>query len=78
VTDELASDIRATAVDIAADSAEIQAIEEEKTELLPGEPRQLELSKRSERLARILVTKTIAERELVEEAALRTGTDGPG
>ena len=61
-------DLRATAEDIAADAARLQEIEEEKSQLEPSDPRVAELSAESERLAKLLVPKTIAERELSDEA----------
>lgn len=63
---ELEGDLKATAEDIAADAAQIKALEEEKTELDPEDPRVQELSAKSERLARQLVAKTVAEREITD------------
>ena len=67
--DELESDLQATAEDIAADAEDLQAIEAEKTEIDPADPRALDLAAKAERLARDIVTKTVAEREIVVEAA---------
>ena len=67
--DELESDIQATAEDVAADADTLQAIETEKSELDPADPRALDLATRAERLARGIVSKTVAERELVVEAS---------
>jgi hypothetical protein len=61
-------DLRATADDIAADAARLAAIEEEKAGLDAGDPRMVELSIESERLARRLVPKTNAELDLATEA----------
>ncbi len=61
-------DLRATAEDVAADAARIQEIEEEKSRLAASDPRVAELSAESERLARRLVPKTAAERELADAA----------
>ena len=63
---DLEGDLRATAEDIAADAAEIKAIEEVKVELDPEDPRVRELSAEGERLARRLVPKAVAERELTD------------
>jgi hypothetical protein len=60
-------DLRATMDDVAADSDELEAIEGEKKALEPGDPRIAELSDAAERVARGLLSKTQAERELVEE-----------
>lgn len=65
---ELERDLQATAEDIAADAARLQAIEEEKSTLDPSDQRVAELSAESERLARRLVPKTAAERELADAA----------
>jgi hypothetical protein len=63
---DLEGDLRATAEDIAADAAQLRAIEEEKAALDPEDPRVQELSAQSERLARRLVPKTVAEREITD------------
>ena len=65
---DLAGDFRATSEDIAADAARLKEIEEEKTHLDPGDPRAQELAEESERIARRLVPKTVAEREMTDEA----------
>lgn len=65
---DLERDLRATAEDVAADAARIQEIEEEKARLDPSDPQVPELAAESERLARRLVPKTIAERELADAA----------
>lgn len=65
---DLEGDLRATAEDVAADAARIQQIEEEKARLDPSDPRVAELSAESEQLARLLVPKTAAERELADAA----------
>jgi hypothetical protein len=67
--EDLENDIQATAEDIAADADVLQAIEAEKAEIDPTDPRALELAARAVELARGIATKTIAERELVAEAA---------
>lgn len=63
---DLEGDLKATAEDIAADAAKIKAHEEEKADLDPEDPRVKELSVESERLARQLVPKTVAEREITD------------
>lgn len=65
---DLERDLRATAEDVAADAARIQEIEEEKTRLDPSDPRVVELSAESERIAQRLLPKTAAERELADAA----------
>lgn len=67
--DELESDIQATAKDIAADADVLQAIEAEKADMDPADPRAVDLASQAERLARDIVSKTVAERELVVEAS---------
>jgi hypothetical protein len=67
--DDLESDIQATAGDIAADADVLQAIEAEKAEIDPSDPRALELAARAVELARGIATKTALEHELVAEAA---------
>ena len=67
--DELESDIQATAEDIAADAATLQAIETEKAEVDPADPRALDLARQAERLAHDIAAKTVVERELVLKAA---------
>ena len=67
--DDLENDIQATAEDIAADADALQALEAEKAKIDPSDPRAMDLATRAERLARDIVSKTVAERELVAEAA---------
>jgi hypothetical protein len=64
-----ADDIRATAEDVAADAHRIEEIERAKGRLAVDDPRMAALSAESERIARRMVPKTVAERELVDEAA---------
>ena len=66
---ELEHDLRATAEDIAADSARLAEIEEVKADLDPQDPRLVALSVEGETLAGRLVPKTAAERELAERLA---------
>jgi hypothetical protein len=65
---DVKGDLRATSEDIAADAARLQTIEEEKATLDPADPRVVELSAESERLAQRLLPKTAAERELADAA----------
>lgn len=67
--DELENDIQATAEDIAADADVLQAIEAQKAEIDPSDPRALELAARAVELARGIATKTAIEHELVVEVA---------
>jgi hypothetical protein len=66
--DDLKSDIQATAENIAADTEALRAIETEKANMDPADPRALDLASQAERLARDIASKTVAERELVTEA----------
>lgn len=64
---ELEDDLRATSENVAADAQRLQAIEQEKSKLAVDDARLVELSAEAERLAKRLVPKTQAEREIVEE-----------
>ena len=70
---DLEGDLRATAEDIAADAARLKEIEEEKSRLSPSDPRVKVLSAESEAIARRLVPKTVAEREISDIAAEEDG-----
>jgi hypothetical protein len=70
---DLEGDLRATAEDIASDASELTSIEKEKAGLQADDPRLAELSRRGERLARRILPKTIAERELVDDLAIGAG-----
>jgi hypothetical protein len=65
---ELEEDLHATADSIAADAERLAAIEEEKGILEADDPRMVELSAESERLAGEIVPKTNAETELAKQA----------
>lgn len=65
--DDLESDIQATAEDIAADAETLQGIEAEKVTLGPSHARTPALASRAEGLARSILRKTIAQRELVTQ-----------
>jgi hypothetical protein len=73
---ELEDDLKATAADIAADASELQAIEEEKTRLAADDPRMSRLARLGERIARRILPKAAAQRELADAAA--NGSDGEG
>jgi hypothetical protein len=70
---ELENDLRATAEDIAADAARLTKIEDEKAGLDARDPRMTELSREGEEVARRIVPKAIAERELADLAASPDG-----
>jgi hypothetical protein len=63
---DLEGDLRATAEDIAADATRLKEIEETKSDLDPADPLTQKLSHESERIARRIVPKTVAEREITE------------
>ena len=65
---ELENDLHATAEDIAADAARLTKIEDEKAGLDAGDPQMTELSHEGEDLARRIVPKATAERELADLA----------
>jgi hypothetical protein len=62
-------DLRATSEAITADVDRLRAIEERKQELPEGDPELVELSIEAEKVAREIVPKTVAERELATEGA---------
>jgi hypothetical protein len=66
---ELDNDLRATAEDIATDAARLSRIEGEKAGLEADDPRMVELSAEGEQLARRILPKSVAERELADLAA---------
>jgi hypothetical protein len=63
------NDLRATSEAIVADAERLRAIEERKQELPEGHPELTALSAEAERVARGIVPKTVAERELADEGA---------
>jgi hypothetical protein len=71
---ELESDMRATVESIAADASRLTGIEEEKADLDADDPRLVELSVESDKLARRIVPKTAAERELAEQLVEKSGS----
>ena len=64
-TDE---DLRATSESITEDTESLARIEERKRDLPEGDPERVSLSEEAEDIARDLVPKTVAERELATEA----------
>jgi hypothetical protein len=68
MSDDLESDLRATAEDVAADTKALHRIETEKATIDPEDPRALDLAAQAESLAHGIAAKTTAERELVAEA----------
>jgi hypothetical protein len=73
---DLEGDLRATAEDIAAEATRLKEIEETKADLDPADPLTQELSHESERIARRMVPKTLAEREITEAIANGESTQG--
>jgi hypothetical protein len=65
---ELHEDLRATAESIAGDAERLAAIEEKKAKLDDDDPELVGLSREAERIARELVPKTAAERELATDS----------
>jgi hypothetical protein len=65
---DLDDDLHVTAEAIGADAARIQAIEQEKSTLDADDPRMVELSTESERLAREMVPKAKVELDIAHEA----------
>lgn len=65
---ETEADLKATAEDLVADAARVQAIEGEKAQLDATDPRLPELSKESEALTRQMAHKAHVETILADEA----------
>ena len=65
---ETGDDLRATSEAIVADAERLREIEERKQELPEGHPDLPGLSAEAEKVARGIVPKTVAERELADEA----------
>jgi hypothetical protein len=61
-------DLRATSEDVAADAERLRQIEERKQALPGDDPELIELSVEAERIARGLVPKTVAQKELAAES----------
>ena len=66
---ETGDDLRATSDAIVADADRLREIEERKQGLPEGDPEIAELSAEAERVARAIVPKAVAERELAVEEA---------
>jgi hypothetical protein len=64
---ETGDDLKATSEAIVADADRLRGIEERKRALPEGDPQLLTLSEEAEAIARRLVPKTIAERQLTIE-----------
>lgn len=60
--------LRATTDDIRADTVELHEIEDSKASMEPDDPRQDRLAERAQDIARGLVAKTAAQREIVSDA----------
>ena len=60
-------DLRATAEALQQDADLLEALEQEKENLDPEDPRMMDLARRIEGLIRSMATKATAERELVDE-----------
>ena len=69
---ETGDDLRATSEAIVADADRLRDIEERKQDLPDGDPELVELSEEAEAVARGIVPKTVAERELANEGAAET------
>jgi hypothetical protein len=66
---DLRDDFRATIENVTQDARELEAIEREKAELDPADPRAGSLSRQAEDLAEELHRKTLVERDLADTAA---------
>jgi hypothetical protein len=66
---DLRDDFRSTAENISQDAKELEAIEQEKADLDPGDPRARSLSAKAEDLAEELHRKALVQRDLVDTAA---------
>ena len=70
-------DLRATSEDVAADADRLRRIEERKQSLPTDDPELIELSAEAERIARGLVPKTVAQKELAKESVAEGSVDDP-
>jgi hypothetical protein len=61
-------DLRATSEDVAADAERLRVIEERKQTLAADDPELIQLSAEAERIARGIVPKTVAQKELAVES----------
>jgi hypothetical protein len=75
---EAHEDLQATAEDVSLDAQLLQRIEDEKLRLDPSNPRVLDLSEQAVRIAEGLHAKTVAERDLAEQAVDEELEDAAG
>jgi hypothetical protein len=61
-------DLQATSESVVADTEKLRRIEERKQALPEGDPALIELSEEAESIARGIVPKTVAQRELASES----------
>ena len=73
MTTDTGDDLRATSEDVAADAERLRRIEERKLALSPDDPELIRLSEEAERIARALVPKTVAQKELAAENVTDAG-----
>jgi hypothetical protein len=66
---DLRDDFRSTAENISQDAKELEAIEQAKADLDPGDPRARSLSAEAEDLAEELHRKTLVQRDLADTGA---------
>ena len=72
---ETGDDLRATSEDVAADAERLRHIEERKQSLPADDPELIRLSEEAERIARDLVPKTVAQKELATESVTEGASD---
>ena len=72
---ETGDDLRATSEDVVADAERLRFIEERKQSLPPDDPELIPLSEEAERIARGLVPKTVAQKELATESVAEGASD---
>ena len=68
-------DLRATSEDVVADAERLRTIEQRKQSLPSDDPELIELSLEAERIARGLVPKTVAQKELATESVAEGASD---
>lgn len=68
-------DLRATSEDVVADAERLREIEKRKQSLPADDPALIELSAEAERIARGLVPKTVAQKELATESVTEATPD---
>jgi len=62
-------DVKALSSSLVNDANELARIEAEKKQLPADDPRSSDIARRSEEIAREILPKTVAERQLTDEAA---------